>query len=182
MGVLTKDAQGNLRDANTNQAQLLQDPAADYANDQQELAEMQSESLGQQDFTAGSTNGTTQAIALMEENLGKDHSDSIIIRALTSAVQDGGRVSDQAISELATGMGIEAEDALGVIENISTAYFQGAARYIDSAYEGVDGMEVIEWLGESPAPEGASRFVTSLVAGSTALVDQAVQAFLRRPR
>ena len=180
MGVLTRDAQGNLRDATTEHAALLKDPAADFAHDRQELAEIQAEDLRPHDFTAGSTNGTQQALEVMQENLGRDHSDSIVIRALASTVRNDSELSMQAVSELATGMGIEAEDAVGVIETIGTTYLQGAARYIESAYEGVDGMEVIEWLGEALAPEGAGRFVTSLVAGSTVLVDQAVEAFIRR--
>lgn len=68
-----------------------------------------------------------------------------------------------------------------MVERLGVTYLEGAAKYIESNYEGIDdGMEVIEWLGQALAPEGAGRLVTSLVAGSTVLVDQAVQAFIHR--
>lgn len=114
----------------------------------------------------------------MQATLGKDHADSILIRTMTSAA--AGDLSKQAIADLATGMRVEPEDAGQVVEDFAKAYFGGAANYIERAYGIEDGMDVINWLEEALAPEGAQRFVTSLVAGSTVLVDEAVEAYIQR--
>lgn len=182
MGVLTRDAQGNLRDANTAHAELLKDPAADFAYDRQELAEIQAENLRPHDFASECTNGSNKALETMEARLGKDHADSITIRALSSAVRNDSDISLQAVSELATGLGIEPEKAVDALERIGTTYLTNAAQYMEKAHGVEDGMEVLEWLGEALAPEGASRFISSLIAGSTALVDEAVKAYTRRRR
>lgn len=78
-------------------------------------------------------------------------------------------------------MEIEQADALQVIESMGTAYLKNAARYIEANHEGIeDGMEVIEWLGEALDERGAARLMTSLVSGSAALLNHAVDVYLKR--
>jgi hypothetical protein len=166
MGLLNRDAQGNLKETPASVLQKGQDK--------------QSEPLKQSPVADLRSEGLRQVSTLMTQALGsKDAADNLMLRIISNgAVAKNG---DALVTEMASALGIEPERALKRCNGILDTVQQSLSQTITRAY-GMDGDSIVDWLTGTADKKVAADVLQRAYLGDRSVIDNLIRKYKANDR